>query len=68
MTGMAGVAVTGVHLPTLLTMPVTLALYAGQEILVGIDFGSFQFDSSDIPSDTDETFSGDFSSVGVYLR
>lgn len=63
-----GISPIGIHIPTLLTHPLTAGIYLGQDVLIGVEGGSFSFTSDDVDPDADERFDGDFSNFGVYLR
>lgn len=63
-----GISPIGIHIPTFLTQPLTLGVYLGEDVLIGVEGGSFTFSSDDVDPDADETFDGDFSNVGIYLR
>lgn len=63
-----GIGLSGLHIPTLLTQPITFGIYLGSSFLFGVESGNFAFDDSDFDSDADESFAGNFSNAGAYLR
>ncbi|MCZ6842026.1 MAG: hypothetical protein O7G32_04255 [SAR324 cluster bacterium] len=65
---MVGYSPIGLHIPTLLTMPVSVGLYLGTNWLVGAESGSFSIDSGDVGADSGDTFEGEFSNRGVFGR
>lgn len=65
---LVGISPIGIHIPTFLTQPLTVGIYLGDNVLIGVEGGTFSFSSSDVDPDADERFNGDFSNFGAYLR
>lgn len=65
---LVGISPIGIHIPTFLTQPLTAGIYLGDNVLIGVEGGTFSFTSSDVDPDADERFDGDFSNFGVYMR
>ncbi len=66
-TVLIGFSPVGLHVPTLLTTPLQLAL-VGENFTLGVEFGRLEFESSDVDSDSDESFEGEFTNSGVFVR
>ena len=59
-----GYTPVGLHIPTLLTQPLSLGIILGESVEIGVETGSWE--ESD--NDGDVTFSGEFSNTGMFLR
>lgn len=65
---LVGIAPVGIHIPTLITHPVTVGIYLGESLLLGVEGGTFSFSDEDVDSDSDESYIGDFTNIGAYAR
>jgi len=61
--GLVGIS-TGVHVPTLITHPLTAGYYYKENILIGFEYGTASFEEKD---DGDK-FELDYVNMGVYMR
>ena len=63
-----GISPVGLHIPTLVTMPVGLGVYLGKNFLIGAETGNVTFDTDSDGSDGDSSAEGSYNNSGIYAR